>query len=83
MKKLSSAMLIGFILSMGIAVFGQGTRGTIGGQVTDQNDGNFLEIMCAKFGGIRCHPRLAVPEKLPKNGPKSGVCLRGYKMVSF
>ena len=53
------------------------------GQVIYQNDGNFLEIMCVKFGGIWCHPRLAVPEKLPKNGPKSGVCLRGCKMVSF
>jgi hypothetical protein len=30
-----------------------------------------LEIMCVKFGGIWCHSCLAVPEKLPKNGPKS------------
>jgi hypothetical protein len=33
------------------------------GQVIYQNDGNFLEIICVKFGGIWCHPRLAVPEK--------------------
>jgi hypothetical protein len=39
--------------------------------------------MFVKFGGIWCHPRLAGPEKLPKSGPKSGVCLRGCKMVSF
>ena len=41
------------------------------GQIIYHNVGNFLEIMCAKFGGIRCYPRLAVPEKLPKIGPKS------------
>ena len=41
------------------------------GQIIYQNVGNFLEIMCAKFGGIRCYRRLAVPEKLPKIGPKS------------
>jgi hypothetical protein len=39
--------------------------------------------MSVKFGGIWFHPRLAMPEKLPKNGPKCGVCLRGSKMVSF
>ena len=41
------------------------------GQIIYQNVGNFLEIMCAKFGGIRCYRRLAVPEKLPEIGPKS------------
>ena len=39
--------------------------------------------MCVKSGGIWCHPRLAVTEKLPKNGPKSGVCSRGCIMVEF
>jgi hypothetical protein len=39
--------------------------------------------MCVKFGGIWCHPRLEVPEKQPTNGPESGVCLRGCKMMSF
>ena len=48
-----------------------------------QNDGNFLEIMCVKFGGIWCYPHLTVPEKRPKYSPKSGVCLRGCIMVSF
>ena len=43
----------------------------VSGRIIYQNVGNFLEIMCAKFGGIRCYRRLAVPEKLPKIGPKS------------
>ena len=43
----------------------------VSGRIIYQNVGNFLEIMCAKFDGIRCYRRLAVPEKLPKIGPKS------------
>ena len=43
----------------------------------------FVGDYVTKFGDIWCYPRLAVPEKLPKNSQKSGVCLRGYKMMSF
>ena len=53
------------------------------GQVIYQNDGNLLEIMCVKFGGIWCYPHLTVSEKRPENSPKSGVCLRGCIMVSY
>jgi energy-converting hydrogenase Eha subunit B len=38
-----------------------------------QNDGNFMEIMCDKFGGIWCHSRLAVPENCPKTAQKVGT----------
>ena len=46
------------------------------GRIIYQNVGKFSEIMCAKFGGIRCYRRLAVPEKLAR---KVGS-LRGFDL---
>ncbi len=43
------------------ATFFDNHKSSVSGQGIYQKDGNFLEIMRVKFGGIWCHSRSAVP----------------------